>query len=73
MAFVLGMGCVLWTVYELFRLSAETPALVRTPTAAPERPVRAERRKRRRHPNLAAWDRSGETLVVEDVAPNTVG
>ena len=63
MAFVLGMACIAWTVFELVRMSRETPSLVRPRPAS-----RGDGSMRRDRPPLAAWDEQGRPIFVEDVS-----
>lgn len=63
MVYVLGLACIVWTVFELVRMGRETPSLVRTPPA-PRGPGVA---RPRRLP-LAAWDDQGRPIFVEDVS-----
>ena len=63
MVFVLGMTCIAWTVFELVRMSRETPSLVRPRPAS-----RVDRSMRRDRQPLAAWDEQGRPIFVEDVS-----
>lgn len=64
MMYVLGIVCVGWTVYEIFRMIRE--AEVWTIDTA-ESPRTANLVRSRRSP-LAAWDEQGRPIFVEDVS-----
>lgn len=66
MFYLLGIACVVWTVFELARLARETPSLVRP--HATHRGASAHRSPRPRRTPLAAWDDEGRPIFVEDVA-----
>ena len=61
MVFVLGLACIAWTVFELVRMSRETPSLVGSRS-------RPDPFARPRRLPLAAWDDQGRPIFVEDVS-----
>lgn len=64
MVYVLGLGCIAWTIFELARLAQPTPSLART--ASPLRSPRPSPSPKR--VPLAAWDDQGRPIFVEDVS-----
>ncbi|MBK7947653.1 MAG: hypothetical protein IPK00_02660 [Deltaproteobacteria bacterium] len=64
MVYVLGLGCIAWTIFELARLAQPTPSLARaaSPTGS-QRPSPGPKRV-----PLAAWDDQGRPICVEDVS-----
>ena len=77
--FVIGIGCVAWTVIEVFRLSS-TSVTVAMPAAgaqrmaeapshgvSPKRPSPARVSRSGKAPRFAAWDDRGRPVTVEDL------
>ena len=63
MLYVLGLACIAWTVFELFRMTREVPSWG-PGRQAPQGRVGV---RPRRLP-LAAWDEQGRPIFVEDVS-----
>ena len=76
--FVIGLGCVGWTAFEVFRL-ASTSVTIAVPAGAramrPLNPCEASRTGQAsspaehsgRVPRFAAWDDRGRPVTVEDL------
>lgn len=64
MVYVLGLGCIAWTIFELARLAQRTPSYAKaaSPTRS-ERPSPGPKRV-----PLSAWDDQGRPIFVEDVS-----
>ncbi|MFO0687560.1 MAG: hypothetical protein U0900_02525 [Myxococcota bacterium] len=66
MVYVLGLGCVAWTIVELMQLARPIPTLARA--GEPERSRSPRSGAAPRRAPLAAWDEQGRPIFVEDVS-----